>query len=143
MGASPAVPGANVSVQEASDRPESSREQHRFDSAVFPWNIRVEPGGPDECSVRFGTGGRRPSTQWEELGFLQALQRANRAVLDNLEQYVEAEVGGQRYQEVIAEDVAAAREEQENCRAAVENAEEDLQRRLEGDASQINSSMKK
>lgn len=134
---------ANSSLQEAGDEPERSREEDQFPSAVFPWHVRTESGGPDACSVRFGTATRRPRAQWEELGFLQALQRANGAVVDNLEQYVEAEVGGQSYGDVIAENVAAVREEQESCRGAVQQAEEDLRQRLEGDVSGIISGMKK
>lgn len=134
---------ANGSLQEAGDEPERSREEDQFPSAVFPWHVRTKSAGPDACSVRFGTATRRPRAQWEELGFLQALQRANGAVVDNLEQYVEAEVGGQSYGDVIAENVAAAREEQGSCRGAVEQAEEDLQQRLEGDVSGIISGMKK
>lgn len=136
---------ANGSVQEAGDEPERSRDEDPFTSTVFPWHIRTEsePAGPDQCSVRFGTASRRPRAQWEELAYLQALQRANGAVVDNLEQYVEAEVGGQSYEDVIAEEVAAVREQQESCRGEVEKAEEELQQRLEGDVPGIVSGMKR
>lgn len=140
----PSVVGAaNGSVQEAGDEPERSREEDQFTSAVFPWHVRTESGGPDQCAVRFGTASRRSRAQWEELAFLQALQRTNGAVVDNLEQYVEAEVGGQSYEDAIAENVAAIREEQRSCRGAVEKAEEELQQRLEGDVPGILSGMKK
>lgn len=134
---------ANGSLREAGDQPERSRGEDRFTSAVFPWHVRTQSGGPDQCSVRFGTASRRPRAQWEELTYLQALQRANGAVVDNLERYVEAEVGGQSYGDVIAENAAALREEQQGCQGAVEKAEEELQQRLEGDVSGTVSGMKK
>lgn len=143
FGAPSVVGVANGSVQEAGDQPERSRERDQFTSAVFPWHVRTESGGPDQCSVRFGTASRRPRAQWEELAYLQALQRANGAAVDDLEQYVEAEVGGQRYEDVIAENVAAVREEQESCRGEVQEAEEELQQRLEGDVPGIVRGMKR
>lgn len=139
----PSVLGAtNSSVQEAGDQPVRNREDQST-SVVFPWHIQTQFGNPDQCSIRFGTASRQPRAQWEELTYLQALQSANGAVVDNLEQYVEAEVGGQSYEDVIVENVAAVREEQESCRVAVEKAEEELQQRLEGDVSGMVSSMKK
>ncbi|KAM9779507.1 uncharacterized protein si:ch211-142k18.1 [Syngnathus typhle] len=95
-----------------------------------------EPASEETCSVRFGTRGasaRLLKARREEVAFLQAIQHANRAVIENLVQYVGAELGAESYEDVIRVNVAGAQEEHRSCREVLEKAEEDLEKQLQGE----------
>ncbi|XP_041725998.1 uncharacterized protein si:ch211-142k18.1 isoform X1 [Coregonus clupeaformis] len=98
--------------------------------------LHYEPE-PDECSVHFSTSqasARRLKAQREELAYLKAIQHGNQAVVENLVQYVGAELGeGQRYEDVIEENIVGIREEQQSCNGVVQKVVEDLDGQLEGD----------
>lgn len=90
----------------------------------------------DKCSVHFSTSAasaRRLKAQKEEMAFLQAIQHGNKAVMENMEQYVGAELGDQSYEDVIKENVIGIQEDHKSLHEAVEKAEEDLVNQLEGD----------
>lgn len=135
------VAAINGTEQEVGDEPERSRED-QFTSAAFS-PLPSDSHSPDKCSVHFSTSARRLRAQREELAYLQAVQHGNKAVVDNLVQFVGAEVGEQSYEDVIRENIIAIQEEQKNCHGVVEKAEEDLQQQLEGEVSGIRTGMQK
>ncbi|XP_039980691.1 uncharacterized protein si:ch211-142k18.1 [Xiphias gladius] len=107
--------------------------------------LHYEPQ-PDKCSVHFSTNtasARRLKAQKEELAYLQAIQRGNEAVMENLVQFVEAELGDQSYEDVIKENVIGIQEDHKSCHEAVEKAEEDLEKQLEGDVLDAPAGMQK
>lgn len=67
------------------------------------------------------------------MAFLQAIQRGNKAVMENMVQFVGAELEDQSYEDVIKENVVGIAEDQKSCREAVEKAEEDMEEQLEGE----------
>ncbi|XP_028295779.1 uncharacterized protein LOC114457858 [Gouania willdenowi] len=90
----------------------------------------------DKCSVHFST--RKASARWlkaerEELSYLQALQHANKAVMEDLVQFVGAELEEQSYEEVIKDNVLGIQQDHKSCHEVVEKVEEDLQKQLEGE----------
>lgn len=140
------VAAVNGTEREVGDEPERSRED-QFTSAAFSPSpspaLQSDSQSLDKCSVHFSTSARRPRAQREELAYLQAVQHGNKAVVDELVQFVGAEVGDQSYEDVIRENIIAIQEEQKNCHGVVEKAEEDLQQQLEGEVSGIRAGMQK
>ncbi|KAK7906880.1 hypothetical protein WMY93_015492 [Mugilogobius chulae] len=99
---------------------------------------------PDKCSVFFSTKtSARLKAYQEEMAYLQAIQHGNRAVMDNLVQYVGAELGQNRYEDIIKENIIGIQAEQKSCHETVEKAEEDLKKQLEGEAMGALSGMQK
>lgn len=137
----------NDTMQAVGDDPESMRDnQDWFTSAALsPSSSPVLQHEPqlDKCSVHFSTSARRMKAQKEELAYLQAIQHGNKAVVDNLVQFVGAELGDQSYEDVIKENIIGIQEDQKSCHEAVEKAEEDLQQQLEGQVSGILTGMQK
>ncbi|XP_036405094.1 uncharacterized protein si:ch211-142k18.1 [Megalops cyprinoides] len=92
---------------------------------------------PDSCSMHFHTCPTSPRwlrAQREELSYLRAIQHGNQAVMENLIQYVSAEMGEQRYQEVIQENIAGIKEDHLTCEGIVQKITENLETQLEGEA---------
>lgn len=74
---------------------------------------------------------------------MQTVQRGNKAVIDNLLQFVGAELGDQRYEDVIKENIIGMQEDQKTCQEVSEKAEDDMQEQLEGQAAGMLVGMKK
>uniref|UniRef100_A0AAV2KEL9 Uncharacterized protein n=1 Tax=Knipowitschia caucasica TaxID=637954 RepID=A0AAV2KEL9_KNICA len=99
---------------------------------------------PDKCSVHFSTKtSPRLRVYQEEMFYLQAIQHGNRAVMDNLEQYVGAELGKLSYEDIIKENIIGIQAEHKSCHETVEKSEEDLKKQLEGEALGAVSGMQK
>lgn len=93
---------------------------------------------PNKCSVFFNTDpavARRLKAQKEEVAYLQAIQHGNKAVMENLVQFVGEELGDQSYEDVIKENIIGIQEDQKSCHEVVEKAEEDMEKQLEGEES--------
>ncbi|XP_047429191.1 uncharacterized protein si:ch211-142k18.1 [Mugil cephalus] len=141
---------ANDTLQAVGDEP--VRVKNNIDwttSAAFSPStspsLHYEPQ-PDECSVHFSTNAasaRRLKAQREELAYLQAIQHGNKAVVENLEQFVGAELGVQSYEDVIKENIIGIQEDHKSCHEVVEKAEEDLEKQLEGNVLDSSSGMQK
>ncbi|XP_026800406.3 uncharacterized protein si:ch211-142k18.1 [Pangasianodon hypophthalmus] len=89
----------------------------------------------DGCSVNFHTSqamSRRLQVAKEEMAYLKALQHGNQAVMENLIQFVGAEMGDQSYQEIIQENIAAIKENHASCVGVLKKATEELEDQLEG-----------
>ncbi|XP_037305390.2 uncharacterized protein si:ch211-142k18.1 [Pungitius pungitius] len=137
-----AIAATNETSRAVGDEPvRIGNNQDWMTSAAFspslPPKLQYEPQ-PGECSVHFSTtaaSARRLRAQREELVRLQALQRANKALMENLEQFVGAELGGQSYKDVIKENVDGIAKDNSSCHEVVEKAEEDMQKQLEGEES--------
>lgn len=144
------ITATNDTLQAAGDEPERMRNnQDWITSAAFPPSpsptLQYEPQ-PDKCSVHFSTNAalaRRLKAQIEELAYLQAIQHGNKAVMENLAQFVGAELGDQSYEDVIKENIIGIQEDQKSCHEVVEKAEEDLEKQLEGEASGALAGMQK
>ncbi|KAG8011272.1 Neuronal acetylcholine receptor subunit alpha-2 [Nibea albiflora] len=144
------VMASNDTSQAIGDEPE--RMSHSKDWVTSP---TFSPSSPpklqyetssDKCSVHFSTNtasARRLKAQKEELAYLQAVQHGNKAVMDNLAQFVGAELGDQSYEDVIKENIIGIQEDQKSCHEVVEKAEEDLEKQLEGEASGALAGMQK
>lgn len=105
-------------------------------SSPSPTPVLHHEPQPDRCSVHFSTNtasARRLKAQREELAYLQAIQHGNKAVMENLVQFVGNELGDQCYEDVIKENVIGIQEDQKSWHEVVEKAEEDLKKQLEGD----------
>ncbi|XP_052391839.1 uncharacterized protein LOC127938949 [Carassius gibelio] len=90
-----------------------------------------------DCYVHFHTSqvmSRQLRASREEVAYLKALQHGNQAVMENLVQFVGAEMGDQRYEEVIQENIVGIREDHVSCESVVTKAAEELESQLEGDA---------
>ncbi|XP_026858794.2 uncharacterized protein si:ch211-142k18.1 [Electrophorus electricus] len=90
----------------------------------------------DDCSVYFQTNQamyRRLRAAREEVAYLKALQHGNQAVVENLVQFVGAEMGEHSYQEVIQENIAGIREDHASSEGVMKKAAEELENQLEGD----------
>lgn len=99
---------------------------------------------PDQCSVHFSTKtSSRLKAYQEEMAYLRAIQHGNRAVMDNLVQYVGAELGQHRYVDIIKENIIGIQGEHKSCHETLEKAEEDLKKQLEGEAQNALSGMHK
>lgn len=140
----------NDTLQAIGDEPERMRgKQDWITSAAFSPSpsptLQYEPQ-PDKCSVHFSTNtasARRLKAQEEELAYLQAIQHGNKAVMESLVQFVGAELGDQRYEDVIKENIIGIQEDQKNCHGVVEKAEDDLEKQLEGEVSGALTGMQK
>ncbi|XP_043074719.1 uncharacterized protein si:ch211-142k18.1 [Puntigrus tetrazona] len=125
----PAVTGNSSSLvfHSVGDEPERT-------GPVFHSLPETEGG---DCYVNFHTSqvtSRRLRAFREEVTYLKALQHGNQAVMENLVQFVGAEMGDQRYEEVIQENVVGIREDHVSCESVVTKAAEELESQLEGDA---------
>ncbi|KAF7690245.1 uncharacterized protein si:ch211-142k18.1 [Silurus meridionalis] len=89
----------------------------------------------DGCSVNFHTSqamSRRLQVAKEEMAYLKALQHGNQAVMENLIQFVGAEMGDQSYQDIIQENIVAIKEDHASCVGVLRKATEELENQLEG-----------
>ncbi|XP_018941297.1 uncharacterized protein LOC109069055 [Cyprinus carpio] len=114
-------------VHAVGDEPDRTRP-------VFQTLPETEGG---DCYVHFHTSqvmSRRLRAFREEVAYLKALQHGNQAVMENLVQFVGAEMGDQHYEEVIQENIAGIREDHVSCESVVTKAAEELESQLEGDA---------
>ncbi|XP_040920544.1 uncharacterized protein si:ch211-142k18.1 [Toxotes jaculatrix] len=145
-----AVMATNDTSQAVGDEPARMKNNHDWiASAAFSPSpsptLHFEPH-PDKCSVHFSTNtasARRLKAQKEELAYLQAIKRGNEAVMENLVQFVEAELGEQSYEDVIKENIIGIQEDHKSCHEVVEKAEEDLEKQLEGDVLDAFAGMQK
>lgn len=137
-----AIMAANDTSQAVRDEPVRMRNNHDWiTSAAFSPSPSPSPmlhydSQPDECTVHFSTNtasARRLKAQKEELAYLQAIQHGNRAVMENLVQFVGAELGDQSYEGVIKENIVGIQDESKRCHEVVEKAEVDLEKQLAGD----------
>lgn len=144
------VMAINDSTQAIGDEPARMRDNQQWitSSAFSPSSsppLQYEPQ-PEKCSVHFSTNtasARRLKAEKEELAYLQAIQHGNKAVMENLVQFVGAELGDQSYEDVIKENIIGIQEDQKSCHEVVEKAEEDLEKQLEGEVSGTLSGMQK
>lgn len=120
-------------IQAVADEPERTSNNHEWFPPSSPPVLQGEPQ-LDRCAVHFSTSPLRQKAAEEQLAYMQTVQRGNKAVLDNLMQFVGAELGDQRYEDVIKENIISIQEEQKTCHGAVEEAEDDMQEQLEGQA---------
>ncbi|XP_034384047.1 uncharacterized protein si:ch211-142k18.1 [Cyclopterus lumpus] len=135
-----AIIATNDTSQAVGDEPvRTGHNQDWTASAALPPSLsptlQYEPR-PDECSVHFSTSAasaRRLKAQREELAYLHAIQHGNKAVMENLVQFVGAELGDQSYEDVIKENVVGAAEDHKSCHEEVEKAEEDMEKQLKGE----------
>ncbi|XP_017282769.1 uncharacterized protein si:ch211-142k18.1 [Kryptolebias marmoratus] len=147
----PATADNNGSLRAVGDEPGRLTDDHRpaasegfspSPSPSFWYDVR-----PDECSVHFGTNSaasaRRLRAQKEELARLKAIQRGNKAVVENLEQFVGGELGDQSYEDMIKDNIAGIQEDQKGCSEVMEKAEDGLKRQLEGDGLNAFTGMQK
>lgn len=140
----------NTAVQAVGDEPERITNDHDWStSAEFSPSpspvLHYEPQ-QDKCSVHFSTNtasARRLKAQKEELAFLQAIHHGNKAVMENLVQFVGAELADQSYQDVIKENVIGTQDDHKSCHEVLEKAEDDLEKQLEGDVSDALAGMQK
>lgn len=138
----------NDTSQVAGDEPVRVTNSQAWITPAAPSHAptRLADAHPDKCSVYFNTDAalaRRLKAQREEVAHLQAIQHGNRAVMENLAQYVGAELGDQSYEDVIKENIAGTREDQRSCQEVVDKAAEDLEKQLEGDVSEALAGMQK
>lgn len=99
-----------------------------------------------ECTVNFQTSlawARQMKAYRDELTYLKAIQHGNQAVVENLVQYVGAEMGEQRYQDVIEENIGGIKEEHSSCSGVVEKTAEELQTQLAGDSQEALTGIQK
>ncbi|XP_029281496.1 uncharacterized protein LOC115003737 [Cottoperca gobio] len=139
---SSAVMATNDTSQAVGDEPVRIRNNQDWitSSAFSPSpspspTLQYEPQ-PDKCSVHFSTNAataRRLKAQKEEISYLQAIQHGNKAVMENLVEFVGAEVGDQSYEDVIKENVIGIQEDHKSCHEVVEKAEDDMEKQLEGE----------
>lgn len=134
---------ANDTMQAIGDEPERIRDNQDWFTSAASSPSSSPMLQYDKCSVHFSTSARRLKAQKEELAYLQAIQHGNKAVVDNLVQFVGAELGDQSYEDVIKENIIGIQEDQKSCHGVVEKAEEDLQQQLEGEVSGILTGMQK
>lgn len=141
------VTTTNNTIQAMGDEPDRMSNNHDWlTPATF--SPSSSPMVPDEhqldrCAVHFSTSSLRLKVEKEHLAYMQTVQRGNKAVMDNLLQFLEAELGDQRYEDVIKENIIGIQEDQKTCHEVVEKAEDDMQERLEGQATGVLVEMKK
>ncbi|XP_070706009.1 uncharacterized protein [Pempheris klunzingeri] len=137
-----AVMDSNDTSQAVGDEP--VRMTNNQDWITSP-SLQHEPQ-PDRCTVHFSTNtvsARRLKAQREEVSYLQAINHGNKAVMENLAQFVGAELGDQSYEDVIKENIIGIQEDQKTCHEVVEKAEEDLEKQLEGEVLGTRTGMQK
>ncbi|XP_076873023.1 uncharacterized protein LOC143522919 [Brachyhypopomus gauderio] len=106
----------------------------------------IQESTADDCSVHFQTSQamyRRLRAAREEVAYLKALQHGNQAVVENLVQFVGAEMGEQSYQEVIQENIVGIREDHASSEGVVKKAAEELEDQLEGDIANAQAGIQK
>ncbi|XP_077408360.1 uncharacterized protein LOC144039189 [Vanacampus margaritifer] len=138
----PSVTATDAPSHPPADEPAEARS----DPASAPPPPSPSPALQETCSVRFSTRGlsaRALKAREEEVAYLQAIQHANKAVLENLAQYVGAELEEQSYEDVIRANLAGVREEHESCREVAGKAEEDLEKQLQGEVLDTLAGMQK
>ncbi|KAM4521543.1 uncharacterized protein PAE49_001609 [Odontesthes bonariensis] len=148
---SSAIMATNDTLQAVGDEPERVKNNHHWTmtaaSSPLPSSSLHFEAQPDKCSVHFSTNAaalaRRLKAQREELAYLQAIQHGNKAVVENLEQFVGAELGDQNYEDVIKENIIGIQEDHKTCTEVVEKAEEDLEKQLEGNILDSPAGMQK
>lgn len=137
-------------TQAIGDEPARMRNNHGWiTSAVFSPSpspvLHYEPQS-DKCSVHFSTNSasaRRLKAQKEELAYLQTIHHGNKAVMENLVQFVGAELGDLSYKDVIKENLIGIQDDLKSCNEVVQKAEKDLEKQLEGDVSDALDGMQK
>ncbi|KAK2856281.1 hypothetical protein Q5P01_005016 [Channa striata] len=151
LGIFSAVMANNDTIMRAvGDEPERMKNNHDWiTSAAFsqsPSSVLHYDVQTDKCSVHFSTNtvlARRLKAQKEELAYLNAIQTGNKAVMENLVQFVGAELGDQTYKDVIKENIIGIQDDHKSCHEVVEKAEEDLEKQLEGDVSDALAGMQR
>ncbi|XP_007544325.1 uncharacterized protein LOC106943576 [Poecilia latipinna] len=133
----PASTATNDTLEAVGDEPASAKNNHLLIPSSPSPSLQSEPQ-PDKCSVHFSTkaetvSARKLKARREELDYLRTIQRANKAVVENLAQFVGAELGDQKYEDVIKENIISIQEDHKGCSEDLEKAEEDLRKQLEGD----------
>ncbi|XP_048105822.1 uncharacterized protein si:ch211-142k18.1 isoform X1 [Alosa alosa] len=100
----------------------------------------------DACTVNFHTSAawaRQMKAYRDEVAYLKAIQHGNQAVVENLVQYVGAEMGEQRYQDVIEENIGGIREDHSSCSGVVDKTAEELRTQLEGESQEALTGIQK
>lgn len=137
----------NNTIQVVGDEPHKTSNSHEwFSSAEFSPSSspRLQAEHQlDRCSVHFSTSSRRLKEDNEQLAYMHTVQHGNKAVMDNLLQFVGAELGDERYEDVIQENIIGIQEDQKTCQEVVKKAEDDMQEQLEGEAVAMLTGMKK
>lgn len=141
------VTTTNNTIQAVGDEPgRTSNKRDRLTSAAFSPSsspMLQDEHQLDRCAVHFSTSSLRLRAEKELLAYMQTVQRGNKAVIDNLLQFVGAELGDQRYEDVIKENIIGMQEDQKTCQEVSEKAEDDMQEQLEGQAAGMLVGMKK
>ncbi|XP_062858579.1 uncharacterized protein si:ch211-142k18.1 [Trichomycterus rosablanca] len=143
-----------------------SMAEFMFNSSMdlLPKSVRDDPGSPmstdmarplfegisekeaGDCSVSFYTSqtlSRRLRVAREELAYLKTLQHGNQAVVENLIQFVGAEMGDRRYEEIVQENVVDVKENHASCEEMMTKATDELENQLEGDVLKAESAIQK
>ncbi|XP_041832110.1 uncharacterized protein si:ch211-142k18.1 [Melanotaenia boesemani] len=146
-----AIIATNDTVQAVGDEPAKVKSNHDWSTTTssLPSSsplLHYDPR-PDMCSVHFSTNtagsARRLKAQREEVAYLQAIQHGNKAVVENLEQFIGAELGDQCYEDVIKENIIGIQEDHKSCNEVVEKAKDDLKKQFEGDNVESLAGMQK
>lgn len=132
--------------------------------AFLPKSVRDDPGTPlntdqtgplfqgisdneaGDCSVNFYTSqtlSRRLRVAREELVYLKTLQHGNQAVVENLIQFVGAEMGERRYEEIVQENIVDVKDNHASCEEMMTKATDELENQLEGEVLKAESAIQK
>ncbi|XP_061742117.1 uncharacterized protein LOC133542231 [Nerophis ophidion] len=136
----PSITATDGPLQSVADEPARVKN-----NPVSP-DVSSSPLHQQTCAVHFSTSdvsARKLKAQREELAYLQAMQHANKAVMENLVQYVGAEVGHESYEEVIRANMVGILEDHKSCLEVTEKAEEDLKKQLQGNVLDTLAGMQK
>lgn len=137
----------NNTIQTVGDEPDRTSNNHDWltPTAFSPSSSPMlqDEHQLDRCAVHFSTSSLRLKADKEHLAYMQTVQRGNKAVIENLLQFVGAELGDQRYKDVIKENIIGIQEDKKTCHEVVEKAEEDMRECLEGHATGMLLGMKK
>lgn len=132
----PGLMATNDTLESVGDEPARVKNNHLLTPSSAAPSLQFEPQ-PDKCSVHFSTkaaaSAQKLKARREELDYLKTIQRGNKAVVENLEQFVGAELGDQKYEDIIKENIISMQEDHKGCNEDLEKAEEDLRKQLEGD----------
>lgn len=131
----PGLMGTNDTLEAVGDEPVSAKNNHLLTPPSPPPSLQFEPQ-PDKCSVHFSTNAavsaRKLEARREELDYLYAIQHGNKAVVENMEQFVGAELGDRKYEDVIKENIISIQEDHKGCNENLDKAEEELKNQLMG-----------
>ncbi|KAM4528730.1 uncharacterized protein V3H82_026989 [Fundulus diaphanus] len=134
----PALMATNDTLEAVGDEPVSVESNYLLASPSPPPLLQFEPQ-PDNCSVHFSTNAavsaRKLKARREELDYLRATQSGIKTMVESLEQFVGAELGDQKYEDVIKENIISIQEDHKGCNEDLEKAEEDLKNQLEEDGT--------